>query len=110
MEGEVDSDASTTAVLDSIAESRSAWPKNASCPNGARSLERSPQLDLALENAGHLLNYAIEAGIELGADIVQPIIAAERVGPAVWNEGDAGALVAAITKLAAKLSPVNSET
>jgi len=63
-----------------------------------------------LRHAEHLLNYAVEAGIELDADIAQRIIAAKRLGPAIWDGPDAGALIAAITKLAAKLQPVTAET
>ena len=63
-----------------------------------------------LKHAEHLLNYAVEAGIELDADIAQRIIAAKRLGPAIWDSPDAGALIAAITKLAAKLHPVTAET
>ena len=78
--------------------------------SGAVSHHKSPQLELVLKHAEHLLNYAVEAGIELDADIAQRIIAAKRLGPAIWDGPDAGALMAAITKLAAKLQPVTAET
>ena len=68
------------------------------------------ELELMLEHAEYLLSHAIEAGIELDADIAQRIIAARGLGPAVWDSADAGALIAAITKLAAKLQPVTAET
>jgi hypothetical protein len=67
-------------------------------------------LDLTLTNAEYLLNYAVEAGIAVEPDITQRIIAARRLGDAVWDSPDAGALVSAITKLAGKLHPVTAET
>ena len=63
-----------------------------------------------LKDAEHLLNYAVEAGIEVEADIAKRIIAATSVGDTVWDGSDAGELAAAITKLAAKLKPVTAET
>jgi hypothetical protein len=71
---------------------------------------RSAQLDQMLEDAEHLLNHAVEGGIEVEADIAKRIIAAIGVGPAVWDGSDAGDLTNAITKLAAKLYPVTAET
>jgi hypothetical protein len=68
------------------------------------------QLDRMLEDAEYLLNYAVEAGIEVEADIAKRIITAISVGPPVWKSPDAGELAAAITKLAAKLYPVTAET
>src|SRR5271156_4814222 len=85
-------------------------PRVEEAASGAASHHRSPQLELVLKHAEHLLNYAVEAGIELDADIAQRIIAARGLGPAVWDGPDAGALTAAITKLAAKLQPVTAET
>lgn len=72
--------------------------------------QTSDQLERTLDNAEHLLNYAVEAGIEVEADIAQRIITARRLGHAIWDSPDAGALVTAITKLAAKLHPVTAET
>ena len=37
--------------------------------SGAGPHHKSPQLELVLKHAEHLLNYAVEAGIELDADI-----------------------------------------
>jgi hypothetical protein len=48
-------------------------------------LPQLPQLELVLKHAQPLLNYAVEAGIELDADIAQRIIAAKRLGPAIWS-------------------------
>jgi hypothetical protein len=63
-----------------------------------------------LKNANDLLNYAMEAGIEIDADIAQLIINAGRTGPAIWGRPEAGALAAAIIRLAKKLQPVTAET
>jgi hypothetical protein len=63
-----------------------------------------------LKHAEHMLDYAVEAGIELDADVAQRIIAARRLGSAIWDDPEVGALIAAITKLAAKLHPVTAET
>lgn len=68
------------------------------------------QLELTVANAEYLLNYAVEAGIEVDREIADWLIAARRLGPAVWDGPDAGALIAAITRLAAKLHPVTAET
>jgi hypothetical protein len=68
------------------------------------------QLDLTLVNAEYLLNYAVEAGIEVEPDITQRIITARRRGQAIWDSPDAGDLVSAVTKLAGKLLPVTAET
>jgi hypothetical protein len=70
----------------------------------------SHQLDHTLENANYLLNYAVEAGIELDPAIPQCIIEARQKGPAVWDSPEASTLIIAITKLAAKLHPVTAET
>jgi hypothetical protein len=72
--------------------------------------QTSDQLELALKNAEYLLSYAVEAAIEVEPDIAQRIITARRVGEAIWDSPEAGALVTAITKLAAKLHPVTAET
>ena len=68
------------------------------------------QLELTLANAEYLLNYAIEAGIEVDPDTIQRIIEAKRVGHAIWDSPDAGAMISAVTKLAGKLLPVTAET
>jgi len=63
-----------------------------------------------LKHAEYLLDYAVEAGIELDADIAQRIISARGLGSSIWDDPEAGDLIAAITKLAAKLRPVTAET
>lgn len=70
----------------------------------------TPQLDDALENAEYLLKYAAEAGIEVDPDVAQCIIEASRDRNAVWDGSSAGVVLAAITKLAAKVHPVTGET
>jgi len=72
--------------------------------------KRIPEFDGMLHDAEHLLNYAVEAGIEVDPDVAKRILAAITVGPAVWDSPEAGELAAAITKLAAKLKPVTAET
>lgn len=79
-------------------------------PSDAPASQTSDQLELALKNAEYLLSYAVEAAIEVEPDVAQRIITARRVGEAIWDGPDAGALVTAITKLAAKLHPVTAET
>jgi hypothetical protein len=49
-------------------------------------------------------------GIEVETDITEQIMNARRLGHAIWDRPDAGPLIAAITKLAAKLHPVTAET
>jgi hypothetical protein len=72
--------------------------------------QRTPQFGEVLHDAEHLLNYAVEAGIEVEPDVAKRILAAMKVGDAVWDSPEAGELAAAITKLAAKLKPVTAET
>jgi hypothetical protein len=67
-------------------------------------------LDLALKDAEKLLAYVAAAGIEVEPEVAQRIIAASRTPNTAWDAPDAGALVEAITKLAAKASPVTAET
>ena len=43
----------------------------------------SIELDHILKNANHLLDYAVEAGIEVEPDIAQRIIAADKQGRVV---------------------------
>jgi hypothetical protein len=71
---------------------------------------RISQFDNLLKDAGHLLNYAVEGGIEVDPDIANRILSGIRRGHAVWDTPEAGELAAAITKLAAKLKPVTAET
>jgi hypothetical protein len=68
------------------------------------------ELEHILADANHLLAYAVEAGIEIEADVAQKIISAEKQGTSYWEGADGGALLAAITKLASRLLPVTSET
>lgn len=63
-----------------------------------------------LDNAGHLLRYAVEAGIAIDPDTAQRIIQARIVGEGAWNGDEAGRLATAITKLAALVHPVTAET
>jgi hypothetical protein len=72
--------------------------------------QRTSQFDAMLIEAEHLLSYAVEAGIDLEPDTAKRILAAIRSGDAVWDSPEAGEVVAAITKLAAKLKPVTAET
>ncbi len=76
----------------------------------ARQHDTTPRLDLTLENAEYLLNYAVEAGIEVDPELAQSIVSARRGGSAVWDGLGAGALIASISKLAAKVHPVTGET
>ncbi|WP_027154903.1 hypothetical protein [Mesorhizobium sp. WSM2561] len=62
------------------------------------------------DDANILLAYAAEAGIEVGNDVAQPIIAATQKGDDFWNGNEVGAFLSAITKLAAKLRPVTAGT
>jgi hypothetical protein len=68
------------------------------------------RLDLTLRHAEYLLEYAVEAGIVVEPEVAQRIIAARSLGPAIWERPDTGELIAAITKLAARLHPVTAET
>jgi hypothetical protein len=71
---------------------------------------RRTQLDGILEDANYLLRYAVDAGIEVDAGIAGRIIAATQQEREVWEGPEAGELLAAASKLAAKLHPVTAET
>jgi hypothetical protein len=71
---------------------------------------KNHQLERTFQHAEYLLNYAIEAGIEIENDITERIIKAKQLGDAIWDAPEAGGLITAITKLAAKLHPVTAET
>jgi len=68
------------------------------------------QLDQILEEGKYLLHFAVEAGMEVEPHVAAHIIEGARRGPLVWDSPQAGELVAAISKLAAKLHPVTAET
>ena len=68
------------------------------------------QLDQILEEGKYLLHFAVEAGMEVEPHVAAHIIEGARRGPPVWDTPQAGELVAAISKLAAKLHPVTAET
>jgi hypothetical protein len=86
-------------------------PATAAAPAANRAVPiNTDQLDITLTNAEYLLNYAVEAGIEVDPECVQRIIEAKRLGHAIWDGPDAGAVVSAVTKLAGKLLPVTAET
>jgi hypothetical protein len=73
--------------------------------------KRHPKHQRALlHDAEHLMNYAVEAGIEVEPDVAKPILAAMAVGHAVWDAPEAGEVASAITKLAGKLKPVTAES
>ena len=81
---------------------------------GRRSCQRvrpeRDQLELILEEGKYLLHFAVEAGKEVEPDVAARIIEGTRRGPPVWDSPQAGELIAAISKLAAKLHPVTAET
>jgi hypothetical protein len=66
--------------------------------------------DTLLENAVYLLNYAIEAGIAVDAELAQRIIAAGRRGDAAWADAAAGCLASDIASIAGLVHPVTAET
>jgi hypothetical protein len=69
-----------------------------------------PQFDCLLRNAEHLLEHAVEAGIDVDQDTTKIILTSITKGHSVWDNPEAAELAAAITKLAAKLKPVTAET
>jgi hypothetical protein len=75
-----------------------------------RGVASSAPFEHTLDDATDLLKYAAAAGVEVDAEVAQRIIAARAAGSAAWQGPEAGALMAAITKLAAKLRPVTAES
>lgn len=79
-------------------------------PGRTGAQETRESLATALAEAEYLLQYIAEAGIDVGTDITGPILRARRSPSTAWNGDDAAALLAAIAKLSAKVSPVTGET
>ena len=69
-----------------------------------------PAFRKLLRDAIILLEHAAQAGIEVPADIAQPIIAAHQRGHAAWTDPSANTLFTDISKLGALLHPVTAET
>jgi hypothetical protein len=70
----------------------------------------SSEYEHILQDAGYMLEYAIESGIELDESITSKIISAEKESIPYWHGPDAGAIVSAITKIAARIHPFTAET
>lgn len=64
----------------------------------------------ALVDAERLLRYAAEIGIEIDTETRSAIIHARAVPPEQWTEDITSALLAALTRLAARLRPVTAES
>src|SRR4051812_8653745 len=62
----------------------------------------------AVRGAEYLLDYAMEKGIVVDADVVQQIIVARCASPKVCSSSNAPLLVSALTKLAAQCQPVTA--
>jgi hypothetical protein len=75
-----------------------------------RAADPDHALDHALRDAEQLLGYAAKAGIDVEPESAQRIIAATRQRRAAWDAPDAGALMEAITKLAASVHPVTADS
>lgn len=85
-------------------------PTPVAAEDGGQGVRTLGQLERILEDAKYLLHYAVEAGIEVDPETARRVIAGTRLGHTVWDSADAGELLTAITKLAAKLHPVTAET
>jgi len=72
-------------------------------------LEPSRFMD-TIEDAEHLLKYAAEIGVEVDADTRDAILEARAAFSTGWDEITATHLLAALTKLAARLKPVTAES
>ena len=64
----------------------------------------------ALDDAERLLKYAAEIGIEIDTETRSAIIHARAVPSSEWTEDITSALLASLTRLAARLKPVTAES
>jgi hypothetical protein len=64
----------------------------------------------AIDDAERLMKYAAEIGIDVEDDTRSAILHARAVFPDGWTEEIAAKLLTALTKLAARLRPVNAES
>ena len=76
-------------------------------PNAA---ESAAPFQEALTDGERLLRYAAEIGIEIDIETRSAIIHARAVPPEQWTEEITAALLAALTRLAARLRPVTAES
>jgi hypothetical protein len=100
---------SPTAVGDDHAAPAGDMPSSAGEGEKRHTHGKDP-LARMLEDAEHLLAYAAEEGMDVDPDIAQRIVTATRQGSTAWDSPDAGALVAAIAKLAVRLHPVTASS
>jgi hypothetical protein len=66
--------------------------------------------DGALEDAERLLKYAAEVGVDVDDDTRNAILHARSERHGGWSDAVAASLLAALTKLAARLKPVSAES
>ena len=74
------------------------------------SIEAYKRIRHMIEDANHLLAYAVEAGIEVEPEIAQKIVTAEHCDNSGLPYHEIGELIAAMSKLAAKIYSVTAET
>jgi hypothetical protein len=74
------------------------------------SIEGYKRIRHMIDDANHLLAYAVQAGIEVEPDVARKIVTAEHPDGLNLPDLEIGELIAAMSKLASKLYPVTSET
>jgi hypothetical protein len=84
--------------------------EEAHSPQIAKASPPKRQFAPMMQDAVDLLNYALQAGIEIDTGLANQILGAMSDGGAVWDKREAGKVAAAIAKLAAKVKPVTAET
>jgi hypothetical protein len=67
-------------------------------------------LEDALKDAERLLKFSAESGVDVDPDIRHSVVQARAFSGGIWKEQAAADLLAALTKLAAKLKPVTAES
>jgi hypothetical protein len=82
-------------------------PEIKKLPVAEKHIEPSQFKD-TLEDAEHLLKYAAEIGIEVDAHTRDAVLEARALSSTGWDEVTATHLLAALTKLAARLKPVTA--
>jgi hypothetical protein len=94
-----------------------ALPANSTenAPAGAGALttassEPLAYLDAALQDAERLLKHAAETGVDIDEETRGHILQARTLRKVGWDEEGSAHLLAALTKLAARLSPVTAES
>ncbi len=79
-------------------------------PTGANRVSMPEDFERRLEDAEGLIQYAAYSGIDVGDDLRRDVIAARLTASGGWTEEHSLKILAAVTRLSARLRPVSAES